>query len=192
MRKVLVQDSEILLPLIKDPLHAMLWRLLAHLPKFSARVPELQRTTWHALYPIENEQIVQKIHGVYRLRIIHDIVLADLQEDTFGPISALIRYLLVDILTWLSGASGWWDQFFGALSASNVEPASMRAAVTAHDASWNGENDLWLKSMRFLQQVMTNTKESNFVAVDGQPSIGAMLIQRDTISLMLRAASTLR
>ncbi|KAF4629837.1 hypothetical protein G7Y89_g8304 [Cudoniella acicularis] len=79
---------------------------------------------------IEDEEIRKKIHTVYRLQYLKDVVLARILDDpTFSVLNGLIFFQQVDIVTHIQANPGFLKELFGIFSVQETNQERKKEAV---------------------------------------------------------------
>jgi len=79
---------------------------------------------------IEDEEIRKKIHTVYRLQYLKDVVLARILDDpTFSVLNGLIFFQQVDIVQHIQSNPGFLKELFGIFSSQETDQERKKEAV---------------------------------------------------------------
>ena len=79
---------------------------------------------------IEDLGIKKKIHWIYRLQYLKDVILARILDDpTFSVLNSLIFYHQVEVIQWVQGNIGFQKELFGIFQTQNPEVQRKKDAV---------------------------------------------------------------
>ena len=89
------------------------------------------RSKFKEVVRIDNPDIKKKIHWIYRLQYLKDVILARILDDpTFSVLNSLIFYHQVEVLQWVQGTLSFIKELFGIFAVdSTADAAKKRDAV---------------------------------------------------------------
>ncbi|KAF8463834.1 component of IIS longevity pathway SMK-1-domain-containing protein [Kalaharituber pfeilii] len=79
---------------------------------------------------IENPEIKKKIHWIYRLQYLKDVILARILDDpTFSVLNSLIFYHQVEVIQWIQSNVAFQKELFGIFTNPQEDPGRKKNAV---------------------------------------------------------------
>lgn len=79
---------------------------------------------------IESPEVKKKIHWIYRLQYLKDVILARILDDpTFSVLNSLIFYHQVEVIQWVQGNVAFQKELFGIFQSADEETTRKKDAV---------------------------------------------------------------
>ncbi|KAH6671872.1 component of IIS longevity pathway SMK-1-domain-containing protein [Halenospora varia] len=132
---------------------------------------------------IEDEEVRKKIHTVYRLQYLKDVVLARILDDpTFGVLNSSIFYAQVDIVTHIQQNPAFLKELFGIFGVTETNQERKKEAV------------LFIQQCcaiaKNLQQAARHTLYNNFLA-HGLISVITFALRHNDVAVRVAATDVL-